>query len=334
MRRAKIGPMNGRRGFVAGVGAGLVGVPLFGRGQTRGKVYRIGILETVPPERNVANLAALREGLRELGYVEGKNLIIEYRSADGRAERFPVLAAELTRLKVDVLVARGTPAALAAKGATTAIPVLMATMGAPEGTVATLGRPGGNVTGVTTFSTELIGKRIELLRELVPGLARVGLLHNMGNPVAAREWDETKKAALALGVAAELLDVRSEDDIVRAFERVRSQRLDGLLIGADGLTQMHQQRIVDLVARSRVPASYPSREFVEIGGLIAYAVRYPELYRRFASFIDKILKGAKPAELPFEQPTKFELVINLNTARALAVVVPRSILVRADAVIE
>ncbi len=333
MGQAEVFPY-GRRALLAGMGAGLVGVPLFARAQPRAKVYRIGILEVVPAERNVANLAALREGLRELGYVEGENLVIEYRSADGRAERFANLAVELARLRVDVIVTRGTPAALAAKDATTTIPVLMATMGAPDGTVASLRRPGGNITGVTTFSTELIGKRIELLRELVPDLARFGLLHNMGNPVAAREWDETKKSALTLGVIVELGDVRSESDIVRALERARSHRLDGLLIGADGLTQMHQQRIVDLVAQSRLPASYPSRDFVEIGGLIAYAVRYPELYRRFASFIDKILRGAKPAELPFEQPTKFELVINLKTARALALVVPRSILLRADAVIE
>lgn len=323
-----------RRAFLGIVAAAVAAMPIAARSQSRGRVYRIGILETLPQERNAANLDALRRGLHDLGYVEGKNLVIEYRSADGRAENFPALAAELIRLEVDVIVTRGTPAALAAKGATTTIPLLMATMGDPRATVASLRRPGGNITGLMTFSTELIGKRIELLRELVPGLSRIGLLHNLGNPVAAQEWDETKKAAHALGMTAELIDVRNEGDIVRAFESSARQRVEGLLVGADGVTQMHQQRIVDLVARSRLPAAYPAREFIERGGLIGYAIRYPELYLRFATFIDKILKGAKPADLPVEQPTKFELVINLKTAKALGLNIPRSILLRADEVIE
>ncbi|MEO8313110.1 MAG: ABC transporter substrate-binding protein [Caldimonas sp.] len=327
-------PVKSRRAFLGIAAAGVAVMPIGARGQSSGRVYRVGILETLPPERNAANLAALRKGLRDLGYVEGKNLVIEYRSADGRAESFPALAAELIGLKVDVIVTRGTPAALAAKGATTTVPLLMATMGDPRGTVASLRRPGGNMTGLTTFSTELIGKRIELLRELVPGLSRLGLLHNLGNPVAAQDWDETRKAARALGMSAELLDARSEGDIVRFFEPSAPRNVDGLLVGADGLTQMHQQRIVDLIARGRLPAAYPAREFVELGGLIAYAIRYPELYLRFASFIDKILRGAKPSELPVEQPTKFELVVNLKTAKALGLNVPRSILLRADEVIE
>jgi ABC-type uncharacterized transport system, periplasmic component len=245
-----------------------------------------------------------------------------------------VLAAELLRLKVDLIVTRGTPAALAARNATGTVPILMATMGAPPELVASLQSPGGNITGLTTYSTELIGKRIELLKELVPNLSRIALLHNLDNPVAAREWEETRRAALALGTAAELLDVRSEGDLARAFERAASDRVDGLLVAADGLTQMHQEQILDRVARIRLPAAYPSRDFVVAGGLIAYAVRYPELYLRLASLIDKILKGAKPAELPIEQPTKFELVVNLQTARALALTVPQSIVLRADEVIE
>jgi putative ABC transport system substrate-binding protein len=331
--RTKFSPRR-RTAVLASIAAAVAGLPRAARGQTRTRVYRIGILEPVPAASNAANLDALRKGLRDLGYVEGRNLVLEYRSADGHADRFPALAAELLGLKIDLILTRGTPAALAARNATATVPILMATMGAPRELVASLHSPGGNTTGVTTYSTELIGKRIELLKELVPTLSRVALLHNMDNPVAAREWEETKSAALALGTAAELLDVRSEGDIVRAFERAARQRIDGFLVAADGLTQMHQGRIVDLVARSRLPAAYPAREFVEAGGLIAYAVRYPELYLRLASLIDKILKGAKPAELPIEQPTKFELVVNLKTAKALALTVPRSILLRADEVIE
>jgi len=323
-----------RRAFLSGLSGALLAAPLAAAAQQAGKVYRIGILETIPAAQNAANLAALRKGLRDLGYVEGRNLIIEYRSADGRAERFPDLASELVRLKVDLIVTRGTPAARAAKNATGTIPVVMATMGDPRAIVASFANPGGNITGVTTFSTELTAKRFELLKELVPNLSRVALLHNMGNPAAPPEWEETKTAARSLGLQAELLDVRSQGDLGRAFELAVRQRVDALVIGADGLTQMHQQTIVDLVARNRLPAAYPAREFVEAGGLIAYAVNYPDLYFRFASFVDKIFKGAKPGELPVEQPTKFELVINLKTAKALGLTIPPSLLQRADQVIE
>jgi putative ABC transport system substrate-binding protein len=323
-----------RRTFIGGVASGLLAAPLAARAQQAGKVYRIGILEAIPVAQNAANLEALRKGLRELGYVEGRNLIIEYRSADGRAERFPDLASELVLLKVDLLVTRGTPAAKAAKNATGTIPVVMATMGDPRAIVASFAHPGGNITGVTTFSTELTAKRIELLKELVPNLSRVALLHNIGNPAAPPEWEETKTAARSLGLQVELLDVRSQGDLGRAFELAVRQHVDALVIGADGLTQMHQQTIVDLGARNRLPAVYPAREFVEAGGLIAYAVNYPDLYFRFASFVDKIFKGAKPAELPVEQPTKFELVINRKTAKTLGITIPQSILLRADEVIQ
>jgi putative ABC transport system substrate-binding protein len=323
-----------RRTFIGSVAGGLLTVPLAARAQPVGKVYRMGILETIPAAQNAANLDALRKGLRDLGYVEGRNLVIEYRSADGRAERFPDLASELVRLKVDLIVTRGTPAARAAKNATGTIPVVMATMGDPHAIVASFAHPGGNITGVTTFSTELTGKRIELLKELVPNLSRVALLHNMGNPAVPPEWEETKAAARSLGLQAELLDVRSQGDLGLAFELAVARHVDALLIGADGLTQMHQQTIVDLVARNRLPAAYPAREFVEAGGLIAYSVNYPDLYFRFASFVDKIFKGAKPGELPVEQPTKFELVINLKTAKALGLTIPPAVLARADEVIE
>ena len=322
-----------RRNFISGAVA-VLAVPLAAEAQPTGKVYRIGILEAIPAAQNAANLGALRKGMRNLGYVEGRNLIIEYRSADGRAERFPDLASELVRLKVDLIVTRGTPAARAAKNATGTIPVVMATMGDPRAIVASFARPGGNITGVTTFSTELTAKRIELLKELIPNLSRVALLHNMGNPAAPPEWEETKTAARSLGLQAELLDVRSQGDLGRAFELAVRQHVDALVIGIDGLTQMHQQAIVDLVAHNRLPAAHPARDFVEAGGLIAYGVNYPDLYFRFASFVDKIFKGAKPADLPVEQPTKFELVINLKTAKALGLTIPPSLLQRADQVIE
>jgi ABC-type uncharacterized transport system substrate-binding protein len=324
-----------RRAFMAMMAGGLLATPLAARGQQPGgKVYRIGILESVPAAQNAANLDALRKGLRDLGYVEGRNLIIEYRSSDGRAERFPGLAAELVRLEVDLIVTRGTPATRATKNATGTIPVVMATMGDPHALVASFTRPGGNITGVTTFSTELTAKRLEILKELAPGLSRVGLLHNMGNPAAPPEWEETKTAARALGLRAELLDVRSPGDLDRAFELAGRQRVDALVIGLDGLTQMQQHAIVDAVTRNKLPAAYPSREFVEAGGLMAYAVNYPDLYFRFAGLVDKIFKGAKPADLPVEQPTRFELVINLKTAKALGLTIPRSVLLRADEVIQ
>jgi putative ABC transport system substrate-binding protein len=321
-----------RRTFIGRVAGGLLGAPFAARAQPVGKVYRIGILETIPAARNAGNLDALRKGLQELGYIEGRNLVIEYRSADGRAERFPDLASELARLKVDLIVTRGTPAAKAAKNSTGTIPVVMAAMGDPLVVVASLARPGGNITGMTTFSTELTGKRLELLRELVPKLSRVAFLHNMGNPVAPPEWEELKTAAHSLGLQAELLDVRNQGDLGRAFELAVRQHVDALVIGIDGLTQMNQQSIVDLAARSRLPAIYPDRQFVEAGGLIAYAVNYPDLYFRAAGLIDKIFKGAKPGELPVEQPTKFDFVMNLRTVKALGLTIPQSLLLRAEVV--
>ena len=322
-----------RRTFIGGVAGGLVAAGFAARAQG-GKVYRIGILESIPATQNAANLDALRKGLRDLGYVEGRNLVIEYRSADGHAARFPDLASELVRLKVDLIVTRGTPAARAAKNATKTIPVVMATMGDPRSLVGSFAHPGGNITGVTTFSTELTAKRIELLKELVPKLSRVALLHNLGNPAAPPEWEETTTAARSLGLEAELLDVRSQGDLGPAFDRAARRHVDALLIGADGLTQMYQQAIIAALARHRLPAAYPAREFVEAGGLIAYAVNYPDLYFRYASLVDKIFKGAKPGELPIQQPTRFELVINLRTARALGLSIPQSLLIRADDVIQ
>jgi putative ABC transport system substrate-binding protein len=321
-----------RREFIALLGSAAAAWPLSARAQQLAKSYRIGILEPVPAARNAANLDALRKALRDLGYIEGRNLVIEYRSADGRAERFLGLASELVRLKVDLIVVRGTPATTATQTAAGTIPVVMATMGGPGAIVPSFADLGGNITGVITFSTELTAKRIEVLKELVPSLSRVALLHNMSNPAVPTEWEETKKAASSLGLQTELLDVRSEGDLDRAFEVAVRQDVDGLVVGADGLTQMHQRSIIQLAARNSLPAVYPAREYVEAGGLVAYAVNYPDLYLRLASFIDKIFKGAKPGELPVEQPTKFELVINSTTAKTLSLIIPPTLLV--DEVIE
>jgi putative tryptophan/tyrosine transport system substrate-binding protein len=325
-----------RRDFIALLGAAATSLGLAAdlRGQT-GRVYRIGVLETIPAALNAANLAGLLRGLRERGYFEGRNLQIEYRSADGRADRFPDLAADLVRQPVDLIVTRGTPAAKAAKGATETVPIVMAAIGEPlgVGVVASLAHPGGNITGLSAFVTELAGKRVELLKAASPSIARVGFLLNMGNPVSPPQWEATQAAANMLGLSAELLDVRTSNNIVSAFARI-ADRLDALSVGIDGLIQANAKMIVDLAADYKMLTTYPAREFVDIGGLLSYGPSYPDLYYRAAGLIDKIFKGAKPGDLPVEQPTKLELVINLKTARALGLTVPPLLLARADEVIE
>ena len=325
-----------RREFITLLGGVAAAWPLAARAQQPAKIHRIGILETVSSSSNVKNIDALRRGLRELGYVENQNYILEYRSADGHGERFPALAGELVRLHVDLIVTRGTPAAQAAKNATETIPIVMAAIGEPlgVGVVASLARPGGNVTGLSAFVTELAGKRVELAKELWPGTSTVGLLNNMGNPVVPPQWEATKKAAKVLGVEAVLLDIRSRDDIPRAFETANAQHVDTLLVGIEVLIQENRQLITDLAAKHRLPAIYASKEFVDVGGLMTYGVSYPDLYFRSATFIDKIFRGAKPGDLPVEQPTKLELIVNLQAAKALGLAVPAALLSRADEVIE
>ncbi len=310
--------------------------PLAAEGQQAGKIYRIGMLETTSMALNAANLDAFRQGLRELGYVEGRNFMIEYRSADGRRERFPELATELARLKVDVILTRGTPAVMAAKNATGTIPVVMAASGDPllSGVVAGLARPGGNVTGLSAIVVEVTGKRLQLLREVVPGVSRIASLLDMGNPNNALQWKETEIAAPSLGVQPQLLDVRKPVDFGGAFDAAIRQRAGAMVVGIDALTQANHRSIIDLAAKHRLPAIYAAREFVDAGGLVAYGVSYPHLYHRAASFVDKILKGAKPADLPVEQPTKFELVINMKTAKALGLTIPQTVILQADQVIE
>jgi ABC-type uncharacterized transport system substrate-binding protein len=317
--------------------AGTLAAPLAADAQQAGKMYRLGVLETTSPALNAANFDAFRQGLQELGYVEGKNFIIEYRSTDGRPERFPNLAIELVRLKVDLILTRGTPAALAAKKATGTIPVVMAASGDPVGTglVTSLARPGGNVTGLSAVVIDLMGKRLELLTQVVPAVSRIAAILNMSNLLAiVSEWKGLEISAPRLGVHLQLLDVRTPEDLGRAFDTGIRQHVGALVVGIDALTQMHRRVIVDLAAKHRLPAIYASREFVDVGGLISYGVSYSDLYRRAAAFVDKIFKGAKPGDLPVEQPTRFELVINLKAAKALGLTIPQSVLARADEVIE
>src|SRR5438067_9356988 len=324
-----------RRHVLAGAVAGLVLGGAEPRAQSS-RIYHIGILETVPAEVNRDNLDGLLRGLRERGYVEGQNLRIEYRSADGQAERFLDLATELVHLPVDLIVTRGTPAAKAAKAMTEMIPIVMAAIAEPldVGVVASLARPGGNVTGLSAFATELAGKRVELLKEARPSIARVGFLQNMGNPASPPQWEAVQAAAKALGLSAGPFDVRNTNDIANAFARIANERFDALSVGIDALTQANAKMIVELAAAHKLLTAYPAREFVDVGGLLSYGPSYPDLYYRSAGLIDKIFKGAKPSEVPVEQPTKLELVINLKTANALGLEVPPNLLARANEVIE
>jgi putative ABC transport system substrate-binding protein len=325
-----------RREFIGLLGGAAVAWPLAARGQRAEKIYRIGVLETTPLALNAPNFDALRSGLRDLGYVEGQNLIILYRSADGRAEKFLELAEELVGLNVDLIVTRGTPAAIATKKATATIPIVSAATGEPitAGLAASLAHPGGNFTGLTSISSEIEEKQIELVRELVPGVVRVAFLYNMANPIYPVTWRQMETLLRPLGIDPRLFDVRTAGDLGPAFDTAHSQPVGVVLVGMDGLIQANRQAIIELAREHRVPAVYPSREFVEAGGLIAYGVSYADLYRRAASYIDKILKGASPADLPIERPTKFEMTVNLKAAKAIGLTVPESFLLRADEVIE
>jgi putative ABC transport system substrate-binding protein len=328
--------MMDRRSFMGAISGGLLAAPFAAEAQPAAKVYRIGILETRSTHLNAANLDAFRQALLALGYKEGQNLEIAYRSADGREERFPGLASELVRLKVDLIVTRGTPAALAAKGATRTIPVVMASSGDPVGAglAASLGRPGGNVTGLSSNGVEINAKRVDLLRELRPRLTRIAGLFNMGNPVLPLQSKEVERAAGSLGIQPQLLDVRRPEDLPRAFDTAAKERAEALIVALDGLTQGNLRLIAALAAKNRLPSIYATREYADLGGLISYGHSERHQYQQAATFVDKIFKGAKPSDLPVEQPTKFELVINLKTAKALGLTIPQSLLLRADEVIE
>jgi putative ABC transport system substrate-binding protein len=325
-----------RRAFLRIVPCALLASPLAVKAQQTGKVYRIGFLgnSTAALEANL--VGPFREGLRELGYVEGRNVQIEYRWGEGKYERFPELVAELVALKVDVLVTAGTPAALAVKRATTTIPLVMVAVGDPVGTglVASLARPGGSMTGLTSIAPDLEGKRLELLREAVPKLSRVSVIWNPANPFHVTAEKEARSAAQVLQMKVHSVGVRTAQELDPAFVAIVKERPGAFIVLADRIFLHNRGRIVDFAARNRLPAVYAYRELVEAGGLMSFGPNYADMHRRAATFADKILKGAKPADLPVEQPTKFELLINLKTARALGLTIPPSLLARADQVIQ
>jgi putative ABC transport system substrate-binding protein len=313
--------------------AGILLLPIETSAQQQpGKDIRICLVDVVSAQLNGPNLAALRSGLKELGYSERRNLVIEYRSADSDARHMPQLLSELIELKVDLMVTRGTPAALAAKEATSTIPTVMAGLGEPLLVIASLARPAGNITGLSGMQPKLEPKRMDILNEMAPATSGIAALLNMSNPVTARQLKELERAAQVRGWRFRLLDVRSRDDM-RAF-RSLDKSSDAIVVGLEGLTQAYRGRIAELAARSRLPAIYGGRKFVEAGGLIFYGPSFPDLYQRAAVFIDRILKGAKPADLPIEQPAKLELVINANAAKALGLTIPPSLLARADEIVE
>jgi putative ABC transport system substrate-binding protein len=323
-----------RRDLIALLGTIAATWPLAARAQQPG-VPTIGYLGQSTPAVESQRFAALVQRLRQLGWIEGRTIAIEVRWAEGRAERAAEIAAEFVRLKVDVIVTSGTPLVAAAKQATSVIPIVFAVAGNPVGTglVASLARPGGNVTGLSVLSTDLPGKRIELLREAVPGLRRLAIMGNASNPVIVLEMGEFQAAASTLGLGAAMFEIRRAEDIAPAFEALKG-RAEALYVCQDPLTFTNRNRINTLALGVRLPAMHASRESVDAGGLMSYGPNFLDLFRRSADYVDKILRGAKPGEIPVEQPTKFDLIINLTTAKALGLEIPPTLLARADEVIE
>ena len=328
-----------RRQFLSLLGGAAL-LPLAGldtvRAQQSSKIRRIGFLgnSTAALEANL--IGPFRQGLRDLGYQEGGNVQIEYRWADGNYQRFPKLIAELISSKVDVIVTAGTPASLAVKKATSSIPLVMIAVGEPvaTGLVASLARPGGNITGVTSIAPEMEGKRLELLREVVPGISHIAVLWNAASPVQIIQERETRAAAQVLGVKMLSLGVRTREEIEDALAAIDKERPGALLVLADRLFLHHRTRIMDFATQRRLPGVHAYRELVEAGGLMSYGPSYADMHRRAAWYVEKILKGAKPADLPVERPTKFDLVVNVKAAKAIGVTIPASFLLRADQVIE
>jgi putative ABC transport system substrate-binding protein len=325
-----------RRELITLLGGAAAAWPLAASAQQPHKVARIGFLgnSTAALEANL--VGPFRDGLRELGYEEGRDIVIEYRWADGRYERFPVLIAELVALKVDAIVTAGTPASVAVKNVTTTIPLVMVAVGDPvaTGLVASLARPGGNITGLTSMSVEMEGKRLELLREMIPKISHIAVLWNAASPIQIIEEAEVRAAAQVLEMKILSLGVRTREQIDEALAAIMRERPEALLVLADRLFLHHRMRIMDFAAEQRLPGVHAYRELVEAGGLMSYGPSYADMHRRAATYVDKILKGAKPADLPVERPTKFELVINLKAAKALGLSIPPSIILRADEVFE
>ena len=324
----------GRRKFLATLG-GAAAWPLAARAQQAGKLPTVGFLGSGTPSVQGQRVAAFAQRLRELGWIDGRDLAIEYRWAEGRDKRYTEIAAEFARLKVDVIVTTATPPTLAAKQATAVIPIVFVGALDPVGSglVASLARPGGNATGLSAQGVDLVGKRLELLREVVPDLRRLAVMADVGNPVSVLEMAEAQAAARTLGLEVTTSEIRRAEDIAPAFEALR-ERADALYLCPDPLLNTNRIRINILAVGARLPTMHGNRGYVEAGGLMSYGANLPDLYRRAAAFIDKILRGAKPADLPVEQPTKFDLVINLTTAKALGIDMPPTLLARADEVIE
>jgi ABC-type uncharacterized transport system substrate-binding protein len=322
-----------RREFIALIG-GATAWPLAARAQQPAKLPTIGFLGTATPSAWNQWTPAFVQRLRELGWIEGRTVAIEYRWAEGRDERYTEIAAELVRLKVDVIVT-GEGALLVAKQATSVIPIVFALAADPVGSrfVASLARPGGNITGLSVQATDLAGKRLEFLREVIPGLRRLAILANVGYPAAELEMDEVQAAARTLGLEVATLEIRRADDIAPAFEALKGLA-EALYVPADPLVNTNRIRINTLALGARLPTMFGFREYVEAGGLMSYGPNIPHLFRRAADYVDKILRGAKPGDLPVEQPTKFDLIINLTTAKALGIEIPATLLARADEVIE
>ena len=310
--------------------------PLTAGAQQGGKVPRVGILWGYPPPLASAFADAFRQGLRGLGYVEGRNILLEERWADGTSDRLPALAAELVRLNVDVIVTASTPAVQAAQQATKTVPIVMTLVSDPvaAGVVASLARPGGNVTGLSLMHPELSGKRLALLKEVIPKLSRVAVFWSSSTGSYRLVLSETETAARALGVQLQPVEVRGPTDVDRGFSAITRERVGALVVLPDPLFRNQQRQILDLAAKSRLPAMYWSRDLVEAGGLMAYGANLPDVFRQAANFVDRILKGAKPGDLPIEQPATLELVINLKTAKALGLTIPPSLLLRADHVVQ
>jgi len=324
-----------RREFITLIGGAAAAWPLAVRAQQPGKLPTIGFLGANTRLVDSQRLAGFVERLRELGWIENRTVAIEYRWGEGRNERFAQFAAEFVRRNVDVIVTGGTASVIAVKQATSTIPIVFATAGDPVGTglVTSLAKPGGNVTGLSAQVPDLVGKRLELLREVVPGLRRLAILTNIGNPVIVLERDEIRTTAHTVGLEVITLEIRRAEDIAPAFEALKGGA-DALYVPADPLIFTNLVRINSLALGARLPTMHGSREYVEAGGLMSYGPNFPDLYRRAADYVDKILRGAKPADLPVEQPTKFDLVLNLTTAKVLALTIPESFLLRADEVIE
>lgn len=325
--------MISRRYFIAGTAA-VLAAPLAAQ-EKAGREVRVGILDAVAEAMNGANLEQLRKGLRELGYEEGRNLRLEYRSGDGRAERYPALAAELARLKVDVIVCSGTPATIAAKNAAGAIPVVIANALDPvdTGLVASLEKPGGKVTGIAVMTDELETKRVELLRAIAPGRRRVAVLVNMANPGLAESWKQIEAAAKKIGLEPMLVNVSKPEKIQKAFDAAVARKAEALVVRVGVLTEPDRRRVVDLAARHKLPAIYAQRQFVDAGGMVSYGLSLPDMYYRAATYVDKILKGANPGELAMERPARYEFVVNRKTLRALDLVIPPDLLLRSNEVI-